>query len=177
MVALAVSLSAAEREPAALATARADLDRCIQDLRDLARGIYPPVLAAQGLGAALRARARSGPGDVRVRADDARFPEEVELAAYFACLEAMQNAAKHAPGAAVTVSVTAVPGRMEFIVADDGPGFDPAAATAGTGLIGLADRLGAVGGGVTVESAPGTGTRVHGHLPLPPDDGSGRVAG
>jgi signal transduction histidine kinase len=167
LVALAVSLSAAQHDPAALAQARDHLDRCIQDLRDLARGIYPPVLAAQGLGPALRARARSGPGDVRVRADGVRFPEDVELAAYFACLEAMQNAAKHAPGAAVTVSVHAAPGRMEFLVADDGPGFDPAAATAGTGLVGLADRLGAVGGGVTVESAPGAGTRVHGHLPLP----------
>jgi signal transduction histidine kinase len=166
LVGLTVALSAAEREPAAYGRARDQLDRCIQEVRDLARGIYPPVLAAHGLGAALRARARSAAGDVRVRAGGERFPEEVETAAYFACLEALQNALKYAPGATVTVSVTAAPGRLEFTVADDGPGFDAGRTTEGTGLLGIADRLGAIGGGVTVESTPGAGTCVRGHLPL-----------
>ncbi|MEV6493388.1 histidine kinase, partial [Actinoplanes sp. NPDC051633] len=126
LVALAVSLRAG-----ATAEAQEHLDRCLQDLRDLARGIYPPVLATRGLLAALKARARDAPGNVRVVAgpglDGPRPGEDVELAAYFACLEALQNAAKHAPGAAVLVTVDRDGDRLCFTVADDGPGFDVAA--------------------------------------------------
>ncbi len=176
LVALAVSLRAG-----AVGEAQEHLDRCIQDLRDLTRGIYPPVLAGRGLAAALKARARSAPGDVRVvagpGAEGARFPEDVELAAYFACLEAVQNAARHAPGAAVTLSLDAAGGRLLFTVADDGPGFDPAAATDGTGLVGLVDRVGAAGGSVAVESAPGRGTTIRGELPVTPDAREGGPAG
>jgi signal transduction histidine kinase len=162
MVALAVSLSSGD-----VAASREHLDQCIQDLRDLARGIYPPVLATRGLAAALRALARAATGNVRVvAADDARYPENVELAAYFTCLEALQNAAKHAPDAAVTITLSSAEGTLSFTVADDGPGFDPAAVPAGTGLIGLADRLGAVGGSLRVDAAPGAGTRIAGRLPL-----------
>jgi signal transduction histidine kinase len=164
LVALAVSLRAG-----ALPDAQVHLDRCLQDLRDLARGIYPPVLAARGLAAALKSRARTGPGDVRVvvgpGVDGARFGEDVELAAYFGCLEALQNAAKHAPGAAVTVSLEVAGGRLCFTVADDGPGFDTARVTDGTGLTGIRDRLGAVGGTMSIESRPGA-TRIRGELPV-----------
>ncbi|WP_250004804.1 ATP-binding protein [Actinoplanes sp. M2I2] len=170
LVALAVSLGAAETDPSALTRARADLDRCIQDLRDLARGIYPPVLVTRGLVAAVKARARAAPASVEVSAgpglDGARPGEDVELAAYFAVLEALQNAMKHAPGAAVTVRFDADDGWLRFTVADNGPGFDPAQPGDGTGLTGIADRLGAVGGTVEIAAAPGAGVRVEGRLPL-----------
>jgi signal transduction histidine kinase len=165
MVALAVSLDAG-----APADARGHLDQCLQDLRDLARGIYPPVLASRGLIPALKARARAAPGDVRVTAAESvagrRFPENAELAAYFACLEALQNAAKHAPGVPVTVDVTVDGEWLCFTVADRGPGFEPRDVADGTGLIGIEDRLGAVGGSVLIDSAPGAGTTVHGRLPV-----------
>jgi signal transduction histidine kinase len=164
LVALAVSLRSGTQ-----AESQEHLDRCLQDLRDLARGIYPPVLAARGLVAALKGQARAAPGTVRVvggPGSDARFPEDAELAVYFACLEAMQNAAKHAPGAEVTIGLEATDDRLAFAVADDGPGFDPAANGGGTGLVGLADRLGAVGGTVSVDTRIGTGTTVRGELPL-----------
>lgn len=160
LVALAVSLEAGE-----LDTAREHLDRCIQDLRDISRGIYPPVLATRGLAAALKARARTAPVTVHVRAAPGRFPEDVELAAYFTCLEALQNAARHAPGATVTIDVEADSGWLTVTVTDDGPGFDPAAAGGGSGLLGLADRLGAAGGTLEVRSAPGAGTTIRGRLP------------
>ncbi|MGK5684044.1 sensor histidine kinase [Actinoplanes sp. URMC 104] len=170
MTALAVSLNAARDDPAALQRARDDLDRCLQDLRDLARGIYPPVLAARGLAAALRARARTAPATVRVDADPGaaglRLEENTELAVYFTILEAMQNAVKHAAGATITVRLTATGGRLDFLVEDDGPGFDPAAAGDGTGLVGMADRLNAVGGVLRIDAAPGAGTRIAGTLRL-----------
>lgn len=158
---------------AALRRCRDDLDRCIDDLRELARGIYPPVLAARGLVAAIRARARTAPGTVRVTGTESlngqRLPRQTEAAAYFACLEAMQNAAKHAPGAAVRVDIGLADGVLSFTVNDDGPGFDPAAAEGGgTGLLGMADRVGAAGGALSIRSAPGNGTTVSGRLPASP---------
>jgi signal transduction histidine kinase len=170
MVALAVSIGAAETDPSALARARADLDRCIQDLRDLARGIYPPVLVTRGLVAAVKARARTVPATVQVSAtpglDGVRPSEDVELAAYFAVLEALQNAIKYAAGATVTIGFDATDGWLHFTVSDNGPGFDPAQPTDGTGLTGITDRLGAVGGTVEITAAPGAGVRVEGRLPL-----------
>jgi signal transduction histidine kinase len=175
LVALAVGIQGAETllltDPeagrAALRRCRDDLGRCIDDLRELARGVYPPVLAARGLAAALRARGRSG--GVRVVAtpavDGLRFDPDVELAVYFTCLEALQNAAKHAPGATVTVSLDLVDGELRFAVTDDGAGFDPDTARGrGTGLLSMADRIGAAGGSLTVESAPGRGTAVRGSV-------------
>jgi signal transduction histidine kinase len=170
MVSLAVSLGAAETDPSALARARTDLDRCIQDLRDLARGIYPPVLVTRGLVAAVKARARTVPATVQVSAtpglDGVRPSEDVELAAYFAVLEALQNAIKYAAGATVTIGFDATDGWLHFTVSDNGPGFDPAQPTDGTGLTGITDRLGAVGGTVEITAAPGAGVRVEGRLPL-----------
>jgi signal transduction histidine kinase len=187
LVGLAMSISTAEsifdRDPTAarqaLATCRAELDTCIDELRELARGVYPPVLAARGVGAALRARARtvhsigSSTGSVRVAleppADSRRYGTSVEVAVYFAALEALQNATKHAPDATVTVRLSDADGELRFVVADDGPGFDragvPGAANDGSGLLGMADRLGAAGGTLTIDSTPGHGTTVTGRVP------------
>ena len=179
LVALAVALESAERsldkDPAAahqaLRDARRQAQDCIDDLRELARGLYPPVLAASGLLAALRARARTG----RVRVaepstvDGLRFHADIELAVYFACLEAMQNAAKHAPGARTQLELDYRDGTLAFAVHDDGPGFDArTVAEQGTGLVALADRIGAVGGAVAVESQPGGGTTVRGTIAASP---------
>jgi signal transduction histidine kinase len=180
LVGLAVRLQGAESaaghgdvEGAAeqLRAARADLDRCIDDLRELARGIYPPVLTARGLGPALRARARAGGNDVRVVVaacvDGQRLPAAIETAVYFSALEALQNTAKHAPDALVDVTLDAEDGVLTFTVSDDGPGFDPDAVdAASSGLVGMADRLGAVGGTLAVESHLGEGTTVAGRVPL-----------
>jgi signal transduction histidine kinase len=139
----------------------------IQELRDLAHGIYPPLLMDSGLPEALRAAANRSPLAVSVCADGIdRHPTEVEAAIYFCCLEALQNAAKHAPGAAATVTVVQSDGRLHFEVHDDGPGFDVAAATAGHGYVNMSDRLGAIGGTVEWRSAPGEGATVIGDVPL-----------
>jgi signal transduction histidine kinase len=149
-----------------------ELDRGVREsiasLRDLAHGIYPPLLRDAGLGEALRAAAKRSPLDVTVTADGlGRHPEQVEAAVYFCCLEALANVAKHAPGAAVTIALQAGPGELHFQVADDGPGFDPARVPAGSGLANMADRIGALGGEVSWRSAPGAGTAVVGRAPVP----------
>jgi len=139
----------------------------IQELRDLAHGIYPPLLADSGLGEALRAAGRRSPLPVTVSADGiGRYPLEIESAVYFCCLEALQNAAKHAAGATVRVRLWEESGGLLFAVTDDGPGFDVALATRGHGYMNMADRLGAIGGTVRWESAPGEGTRVLGSVAL-----------
>jgi signal transduction histidine kinase len=149
-----------------------ELDRGVREsigsLRDLAHGIYPPLLRDAGLGEALRAAAKRSPLDVTVSAGNlGRHPEQVEAAVYFCCLEALANVAKHAPGAAVTIDLEAAPGELRFTVADNGPGFDPARVPAGAGLSNMADRIGALGGEVAWRSAPGAGTAVVGRTPVP----------
>jgi len=139
----------------------------IQELRDLAHGIYPPLLADSGLAEALRAAGRRSPLAVTVSAADiGRYGLDVETAIYFCCLEALQNAAKHAAGAAVDVRLWEESGGLLFSVADDGPGFDPALARNGHGYTNMADRLGAIGGTVRWDSVPGTGTTISGSVPL-----------
>src|SRR5580698_7063463 len=125
-----------------------DVQLTIKELRELAHGIYPPLLADNGLGDALRAAASRSPLKVRVAvADDVgRYPAEVEAAIYFSCMEALQNAAKHAQQATVDLRLWTEAGGLLFSVADDGPGFDPAAARGGHGHVNMADRLGAIGG-------------------------------
>jgi len=179
LVGLAVRLSETESrlrsgESAAaaesLSEAHAQLDACIDTVRELARGIYPPVLTARGLVAAVRARTRSFPGHAEVvsspEVEATRFGPEVELAVYFCCLEALQNAAKHAPGAAVTVTLDHGDDRLLFTVTDKGPGIDPATAPAGSGLLGMRDRIAAVGGDLTIAPGPDGGTVVHREVPL-----------
>jgi signal transduction histidine kinase len=144
-----------------------DLRRTADELRELAHGIYPPLLTDSGVGVALRVVVpRCCPG-AAVDTTDRRYPPVVEGAVYFCCLEAMQNAAKYASGGRVGVRVWEDDGRLlRFEVVDDGPGFDRATTPAGHGLVNMADRLGAIGGRITVESAPGRGTVVAGTVPL-----------
>jgi signal transduction histidine kinase len=139
----------------------------IQELRDLAHGIYPPLLMDAGLAEALRAAANRSPLAVSVAVDGiGRYPSELEAAVYFCCLEALQNAAKHAPEATVAIDLREEDGVVRFDVVDDGPGFDVAAATAGHGYVNMSDRLGAIGGTVEWRSAPGEGARITGTIPL-----------
>ena len=175
LVALAVNLrlvrDIVEEDPAAAVTMLEELagsvHETIQELRDLAHGIYPPLLVDSGLAEALRAAANRSPLDVVVTAQDiGRYPADVEAAVYFCCLEALQNAAKYAAGASVTVRVWEDAGGLLFTVTDDGPGFDPAAAPRGQGFVNMADRLGAIGGSVRWDSEPGRGTAVRGSVPL-----------
>jgi signal transduction histidine kinase len=175
LVALAVSLRLARDvltdEPGTAAEMldqlAEDLRRTIQDLRDLAHGIYPPLLADGGLARALEAAAARSPLAIRVTSSDlGRYSAEIEAAVYFCCLEALQNAAKHAPGARVDVRLWEESGGLLFSVTDDGPGFDVAAARGGHGYTNMADRLGAIGGTVRWQSDPGSGAAVLGSVPL-----------
>ncbi len=157
------------RDPAKAAEMLTQIDAEIQtaldDLRDLARGIYPPLLVDKGLGAALDAQARRSPVPITIRADGlGRYAPEVEAAVYFSCLEALQNVAKYAEASSATVILAQSNGHLTFEVVDDGRGFDPASQGNGTGLQGIADRLGALHGELTVRSAPGAGTRVRGRI-------------
>ena len=151
-----------------------EVQQTINELRELAHGIYPPTLADGGLGPALAAAGARSPLEVTVdvRSSD-RFDQNTEAAVYFCCLEALQNAAKHAPGAAAKVSVWCETATLFFEVADDGPGFDPDSTPRGHGLINMTDRLGAIGGTVRWTSRPGEGARVSGSVPL---DGPGLAA-
>lgn len=148
--------------------ARKETQETIQELRALAHGIYPPLLMDRGLPEALRAAAGRAAKPTRVEADQVgRYAQEVEAAVYFCCLEAMQNAGKHAgEGASVRVSVAQSGERLLFEVADDGVGFAQADAAGGAGFVNMADRIGAMGGDLTVESAPGSGTRITGVVPI-----------
>jgi signal transduction histidine kinase len=144
-----------------------DAESALDDLRDLARGIYPPLLADQGLGAALEAQARKAPIRVTVDvASDSRYPQAIESAVYFCCLEALNNIAKYANASRAIVRIARDNGQLRFEVADDGEGFDVGSTTHGTGLQGMADRLDALGGRFEVTSAPGTGTTISGTLTL-----------
>jgi signal transduction histidine kinase len=143
-----------------------EVDRALDEIREIAHGAYPPVLADLGLGAAL-AEAVRGKTRATLRVDGlARYSQSVESAIYFATLEAIQNATKHAGrDAAITASVWAAPGELWFEVRDDGRGFDPAAIGPPGGLVGLSHRLAAVDGTVQVASKPGDGTIVAGCVP------------
>jgi signal transduction histidine kinase len=175
LVALAVKLKLAdtlvERDPAkahdALAALQKDATTALEDLRDLARGIYPPLLADQGLAAALEAQARKAAVPVRVDSDGVgRYDQAVEAAVYFCTLEALNNVAKYANASQASVSLAQTDGHLSFTIHDDGRGFDPATATYGTGLQGMADRLDAIGGTLRVTSEPATGTTIVGRVPV-----------
>jgi signal transduction histidine kinase len=177
LVALRVKLSLARslalKDPGQVATLLGDLDReaneAIETLRDLARGIYPPLLADQGLAAAITAQARKVTVPVSVKAEGlGRYPAEVEATVYFCCLEALQNVQKYAGASAATVSLDQQNGRLRFAVEDDGTGFEPGLTPKGAGLTNLADRLDALGGALRIDSRPGAGTRLTGSVPAVP---------
>jgi signal transduction histidine kinase len=144
-----------------------DLREALADVRSLAHGIYPPLLLDAGLGPALAAAAARSPVSVQVDAPEAdRYPADVEATVYFCCLEALQNAAKHAGAAAhVMVRVRPEPGLVSFEVRDDGLGFRDDGHARGAGLQSMADRVGGAGGELSIVSEPGRGTTVTGRVP------------
>jgi signal transduction histidine kinase len=146
-----------------------DLQEAVSELRNLAHGIYPPLLVDRGLVEALSAAAGRAALPTAVHADDLeRYSPEVEAAVYFCCLEALQNAGKHAGEAAtIRVDVREEAGGLLFAVVDDGRGFDQALRSErGAGFVNMADRVGAIGGSVEIQSTPSRGTRVSGRIPL-----------
>jgi signal transduction histidine kinase len=151
-----------------LADLRGEVQATIDELRELAHGIYPPLLRDHGLGEALRSAAkRAGLPTVVTMETTRRFDPGAEAAVYFCCLEAMQNATKHAGDtASIEVRVDVDDQRLTFEVADDGGGFDAASGAEGHGFVNMRDRVGALGGTVVVDSAPGRGTRVTGTIPV-----------
>jgi signal transduction histidine kinase len=144
-----------------------EVEEAIDELRDLARGLYPQILAKDGLSAALRAVAVRSAMPVRISDDGlGRHSEALETTLYFCCLECLQNVAKHAgPHATVTIRLGERDGRVTFSVEDDGAGFDPAAVERGAGLTNLADRVAAAGGTLRIDARPGHGTRITGEVP------------
>jgi signal transduction histidine kinase len=149
------------------AQAKGEVQDALDNLRDLARGIYPPLLADQGLAAALESQARKAVVPVEVHPDGiGRYPQEVEAGAYFCVLEALQNIAKYAEASHVDVSLRWADGHLVFEVRDDGRGFDPARTPQGSGLTNMRDRLEALGGAVEIRSAPGRGTTIEGRVPV-----------
>jgi signal transduction histidine kinase len=176
LVALAVKLRLARRmvdgdldeAKGMLDELRDEVKDAVEELRSLAHGIYPPLLLDQGLAAALGSAAQRATIPTRVEAGPiGRYPGDVEAAAYFCCLEALQNAMKHAgPEATAVIRAWEEDGSLRFEVADDGAGFDAGGKAGGVGFVNMADRLGAIGGSLRVESTPGGGTRVLGVLPI-----------
>jgi signal transduction histidine kinase len=172
LVTLVLELRAAEA--AAPPDLRAQIAHCVEDLtetldelRELSRGIHPAILSDGGLRPALRALARRSPVAVDLDLDlPGRLAEPVEVAAYYVASEALTNAVKYTGGAAVRMSARVDDGRLIVSIADDGPGG--AATAGGSGLIGLADRVDAVGGTLTVTSPAGSGTTVEADLPAQP---------
>jgi signal transduction histidine kinase len=141
--------------------------QALKDLRELARGIYPALLADMGIAAALDAQARKAPIPVSVEAGGiGRYPQETEAAVYFCALEALRNAAKHAHASRASVRLSESNAELQFEVADNGQGFDPATTQQGTGLQGIADRIDALDGHVHINSAPGQGTKINGQVPV-----------
>jgi signal transduction histidine kinase len=148
---------------------QSDTDDALENLRDLARGIYPPLLADQGLQAALLPQIRNAAIPTTLEADGVgRYPSEAEAAVYFCCLEALQNVAKYAGASRAVIRLIAEEEHLRFEVIDDGAGFDPRATRYGTGLHGMVDRLEAMGGTLQLRSAPAEGTTVAGRLPAAP---------
>ena len=154
-----------------LERAQSELKLSLSELRELARGIHPPLLTDQGLAPALDALAARAPVPVTIEADGGeRLPRAVEVAAYFVVSEALTNVAKYAGATEATVAVHRVNGRLTVEVGDDGVGGADVAR--GSGLRGLADRVAALDGTLTLDSPPGAGTRVHVEIPCVPDRGS-----
>lgn len=151
-----------------------DVDDAVEEVRSLAHGLVPPLLVERGLVDALREVAAASPLTATVRSNDVgRYGPEVESAVYFCCREALQNAAKHAAGARYVSVTICEDEELRFEVRDDGAGLPDGPHQHGAGLTNMRDRIGAVGGRLSIESAHGEGTRVAGSAPqalvdLPP---------
>ena len=171
-MALAVNLRTARQllrtDPSALDSLLEELadeaTAAAEEVRALAHGVYPPLLRESGLAAALRGNASRRRSPVRIDVTNDRFAPDIEAALYFACLEAIQNAAKHAPGADVVVHVEVRDGVIHFDVSDTGPGLDPGNTRLGRGMENVRDRVGAVGGRVRWSPRDGGGTTMVGTI-------------
>jgi signal transduction histidine kinase len=176
LVALAIQLgllAEAADEPdlvrQAIPDLKVQLSAALDDLRALARGIYPPLLADQGLIVALRAQVTRSPVPVVLEAGEVgRYSPDAESAVYFCALEALQNVAKHARASRAVVRLSGNGAGLEFSISDDGAGLPASGLRAGSGLQGMADRLAAHGGALDVRSEPGQGTTISGRLPVAP---------
>ncbi|HEX4279739.1 MAG TPA: histidine kinase [Solirubrobacteraceae bacterium] len=157
-----------EQGERALESVGRQMDDVLEELRQLARGIYPSLLHECGLRESLRSAARSSPLAVSVRAAGIeRYPDELEVAVYFCCLEALQNVVKHAgPDATAIVSLSREGPWLCFEVHDTGVGFDPAEDGLGSGVVNMHDRIEAVGGVLEVTGRRGRGTSVRGRVPV-----------
>jgi signal transduction histidine kinase len=164
--ALEATLSSDDAVGAQVAAVSSGLRRAIDDLREISRGIHPAILAHGGLTASLKTLARRSPVPVRLTAavDDGRLTERVEVAAYYVVSEALTNVARHSGATVVDITVTGRDTSLEVSIRDDGAGG--ADARNGTGLIGLKDRVEAIGGRMSVESPRGRGTSLAVMLPL-----------
>ncbi len=162
--------SHAEEVLASLDTLGRRANAALEELRDVARGIFPPLLADEGLAAALGSHVRKlGPGaEARIDPDLARrrFDPLIENAVYFCCIQALRNAERHAAGARAVVRLERDEGHLRFIVQDDGPGFEPDDTPQGEGMQIMHDRMAALGGTLEVHSAAGSGTTVVGTVPI-----------
>ncbi len=174
LVAISVKLGLAkglvEKDPvraaALLETLQDEAKETLESLREMTRGACPPALADGGLAIALTQHAAKAPVQVEVRAEHiGRFPLHVETAVYYCCLEALQNAAKHAGAARVVISLRRTGGELAFTVADDGAGFDPSTVRRGVGLRSLEERIEALGGSLEVRASPGEGAVIAGRVP------------
>jgi len=162
-------LDATDRDNAALLRQLgSEIDGALDEVRSLARGIYPSPLSDRGLAEGLRSAALQAalPTTVLASGVRKRYPRQIESAAYFCCLEALQNAVKHARGATAVVIELVDDDSLRFEVRDDGAGFGTDAAEPGVGLISMRDRLAAVQGELAIVSSHGRGTRLVGHIPL-----------
>ncbi len=174
LVSLAVQLTVAESYIGGDEQALRDLlfevrcraQQALDELRDLARGIYPPLLADHGLVIALGSQAEKVPLPVEIRTGGVgRYASEVEAAVYFSVLEALQNVVKYANATRAVVVLSGLGGRLWFEVRDDGTGFEPETVKRGIGLQSMEDRLQALGGSLELRSVPGEGTSIRGTVP------------
>lgn len=175
LIAIGIGLSQAkllwatdpERGPALLDSLRQELRIAHDELRDLAQGVYPPVLTEHGLGAALQSAADRSPVAVTVALGPiGRHRREVEAALYFCCVEALQNAIKHAGATSIVLTGGRDDATVWFSVSDDGAGFDPTVEVAGSGVVNICDRLGSIGGRVELVAKPGCGVTLRGSVPI-----------
>ena len=153
---------------------KADAAGALENLRDLARGIYPPLLADLGLAAALGAQASKSPVPVVIEAGwIGRFPQDTEAAVHSCCPESLQNIRLvRRIATQARICLQAQDGSLRFTVSDDGAGYDARHTPMGSGLRNMADRLAALGGRREIRSAPGQGTTITGQLPVPPTIGN-----
>ena len=156
-----------QRAKLALDELTSDANEAIETLRELARGLYPPILAQEGLVAAVEAQVRRTPVPVDVVGGPLpRYPQETEAGVYFCVLEALQNMVKHAHATKATVTIEQRDDRLIFSVIDDGCGVEPERVRSGSGMQNMSDRIEVLGGELQVESSPGAGTRVTGSIPV-----------